>query len=111
MNLDDQREFTRQMHKRIKEVIELYNNCTGGKWFNADQQDLDELENLANLAMVYVRRGDWDDALRWSKRCVEMEKKVGFENAPIWGEFGEAIEIIHEKLLEFESLLKPRTTW
>ncbi|HEC72413.1 MAG: hypothetical protein ACTSW7_01545 [Candidatus Thorarchaeota archaeon] len=90
-------------HERIKEAIESYNNCAGGKWIGANFFDLRELEGLASQAMQYVKRGMWEDALRWTRRCIEMEKKVGFENAPIWGEFGETIERLCEEILKSDS--------
>lgn len=95
MNLDH--------HKLIQEATESYNNCTGGKWFDANKYDLQELEGLAKQAMIYVHTFQWEDALRWAKRCVEMEKKVGFNHAPIWGEFGETIERIHQEISKSNS--------
>lgn len=90
-------------HERVRQATEAYNNCKGGRWFDANKFDLLELESLAATAMDCVNKGDWEAALRWTKRCVDMEKKVGFKNAPIWGEFGEAIERICAEISKSDS--------
>lgn len=90
-------------HKFIQEATESYNNCTGGKWFDANKFDLQELEGLAKQAMKYVSECKWEDAFRWAKRCVEMEKKVGFNHAPIWGEFSDTIERIYNEISKSNS--------
>jgi len=90
-------------HEFVRQATEAYNECTGGKWIGADKWDLKELEAFAASAMEFARNGEWEDALRWAKRCVEMEKRIGFKDAPIWGEFGEAIERICEEISDSDS--------
>ena len=90
-------------HEQVHQATKAYNQCTGGKWIGANKWELQELEGFAAQAMEYARQGDWDTALRWAKRCVEMEKRIGFKNAPIWGEFGEAIERICAEVSDSDS--------
>jgi len=82
----------------LKKIQDSYNNCHGGKWVGARCFDLHMLEGYAENALALAKEYKWKDCLRWAKRCVEMEKKVGFENTPLWGEFYDTINSIMESL-------------
>ena len=90
-------------HDRIRRAEETYNNCTNGKWVGAFESQLQTLEGFAAQAIEYARNEQWDEALRWEKRCVEMEKRIGFNTAPIWSEFGETIEKICGEISQSDS--------
>ena len=85
-------------NEALKEVIAAYDECKGGLWLGAKPQDITMCENLALCAMENALKGDWKTAQRWARRCIEMEKEIGFENAPLWGEFGDTIERVYKKV-------------
>jgi len=84
----------------IKIAVTAFNECSGSVCPDMNQLEVNLLENYAISAIDFASKGDWESALRWTRRCINMEKKVGHSNAPLWGEFGEAIERICQEFLD-----------
>ena len=82
-------------NEAISKAIEAYDNCKDGTWIGAKPYNISMLFNLATCSIEHASKGDWKSARHWANRCVEMEKKIGFEDAPIWGEFGNTVETIY----------------
>lgn len=93
--------MTQQEALRIAHNI--FNECIDARCPSMSKYDLNLLENYARTSIECATKGDWKSALRWAKRCVKMEKEVGFSNAPIWGEFRNAIKRINQEFPDSSS--------
>lgn len=92
-----------KQEEAFKKVQDIFDECKHGVWIGASSHEIHLLYNFAEASLLQALNGDWESAKRWATRCVEMEKVIGFEHAPIWGDFYETIKRIYTELRESNS--------
>ena len=94
-------DVTRSVDRRIKEMLEI------GGWTKADETFLQSISNLLNnMALVYQDQGDYEKALEYNGKALDVRERVLGSGHPDTAATYNNMAVVYQEQGDYEKALK-----